>query len=105
MATGYAEICNYQSMPQSFHYSFQGRPVQSGCSIPGPVSFSPASGTVTVPPGKCNALETLIGRPAALPLILGSGITGCYQMVVQAPATETLRCEAVVVSECGGIPE
>jgi len=104
LAADYSEICNYRSVPQSFDYSFQGLPVQSGCSIPGPVSFTPASGTTTVQPGKCNAVESLIGRPAALPEAPLSEIGGCYQMFVQAPATqETLRCEAGIWSVCSGI--
>ncbi|MBW8877040.1 MAG: hypothetical protein JF614_18905 [Acidobacteria bacterium] len=89
-----AEICNDRSAPQTFDYSFHGLPVQSGCFLPGPASFTPASGTMTVSPGKCNTVQTSIGRPAAM---IDNGITACYQMLIQVHATqETFRCGATV---------
>ena len=89
-----SQICNDQPAPQTFHYSFLGLPVQSGCFLPGPASFAPASGTVTVPPGKCTTVQTSIGRPAAM---VDDGITACYQVLIQGNSTqETLRCGAKV---------
>ncbi len=100
-----AQICNNRSTPQAFDYSFHGLPVQSGCSIPGPLSFTPASGTMTIPPGKCQSAQTSIGRPAAM---TGNGITACYQFLVQTPTRqETFRCGAPVDmgTNCGGTPQ
>ncbi len=98
------QICNYRPVPQSFDYAFEGLPVQTGCAIPGPINFTPVSGTTTVPAGSCNPVSTLFDRPAALPDTLGSGINGCYQILVRARATqETLRCTGQVANECSGI--
>jgi hypothetical protein len=100
-----ARICNDRSLSQTFDYSFHGLPAQDGCSVPGPESFTPASGTVTIPPGECRTVQPAIGQPAALTT---PGTTACYQMLVQAPATqETFTCGAVtdLRTRCDGFPE
>ncbi|MEW6252566.1 MAG: LamG-like jellyroll fold domain-containing protein [Planctomycetota bacterium] len=80
--TGY--ICNYTSTPQTYSYWFQGTPVGPGCTIAGPTSFTPASGTVTVPAGQCAPITVIIGRPSGM---TAAGLVGCYEMLVQNTAT------------------
>ena len=71
--------------PQTYTYSFSGLPPTPACSE-SPTSFTPASGTVTVPPGQCITIPVTIGRPAGMN---AKGQTGCYQMDVQSV---TLPC-------------
>jgi photosystem II stability/assembly factor-like uncharacterized protein len=89
-----AQICNHRSASQTYDYAFHGLPVQSGCAFPGPMSITPASGTMTVPPGTCQSLRTSIDRPTGM---TDYGNNACYQLLVQVPATqETFRCGATV---------
>jgi hypothetical protein len=89
-----APICNYQVTPQTFTYALSGLPVQSGCAIPGPTSFTPASGTITVPAGKCVNVPISIVKPAAM---TGAGMTSCYRLLVQNSVTgETFTAGGVL---------
>lgn len=97
-----ARICNDQVMPQTFTYTLSGLPVQNGCAIPGPTSFTPASGTVTVPAGTCKFVSVSIPKPAAM---TAPGLTSCYQMLVQNSATgETFTAGGVLDTKanCNG---
>jgi FIMAH domain len=80
--------------------------VQSGCALAGPTSFTPASGSVTVPAGQCATIPTTIARAANM---RQTGSAGCYQMTVQVPGTaETFRCRGSIVdgaSLCWHFPD
>jgi len=83
------QICNDRPVPLAFNYSFQPLPVQSGCTIAGPTTFTPATGTLTVPAGQCLPVPTVIDRPGTLT----SADTACYQLQVTVSSTqETFTC-------------
>ena len=78
-------LCNNTATPQSYHWSLAGLPVGPGCTVAGPVSFSPSSGTVTVGPGACSApICVTIPRPAGL---TAQNATSCFRLTVMNDAT------------------
>jgi hypothetical protein len=70
-------LCNNSPTAQSYSWSIAGLPAQPGCSVNGPTIYSPASGTVTLPPGpSCTNIPITINLPSGmLP-----GQTTCYQV-------------------------
>ncbi|MCX6879523.1 MAG: autotransporter-associated beta strand repeat-containing protein [Verrucomicrobia bacterium] len=92
-----ATIYNPNPVPQLYQYSFQGLPVGPHCNFPGPTSFSPATGTVTVPAGGSVSFPVTVDKPVGMPC----GYVACYQMII-TPAGTTARfsCEGSLVNNC-----
>ena len=60
-------ICNATGAPQSYHWSASALGAGPGCTVAGPLSFSPPAGAVTVLPGSCSAtICVTMPRPAGL---------------------------------------
>ncbi|TPW17381.1 MAG: hypothetical protein FD129_409, partial [bacterium] len=69
-------IVNNTNAPQSYHWSLAGLPVGPGCTVNGPITFSPAAGTVTVPAGGTSApICVMITRPAGF---TAQNATSCF---------------------------
>ena len=79
-------VRNYASAAQTYQWTLAGLPVGTGCSIAGPSSFTPAAGTVTVPP---SSFVTVL-YTAPLPAGLTVGQTTCVQLTIVN--TTTGRC-------------
>ena len=71
-------LCNTHPTSQTYNWSVAGLPVGPGCTIAGPTVFTPASGTVVVPPGGCVNVVIAIARPAGLV----PGQLACWQATV-----------------------
>lgn len=70
-------IVNQTSAPQSYHWSVAGLPAGPGCTVAGPVTFSPAAGTITVPAGGISSpICITMTRPAGL---TAQNATACYE--------------------------
>lgn len=70
-------LCNWQGTQGKIRWSLAGLPVSSGCSVAGPVSFSPTAGiTQLLDPGACETVVITMPRPANL----GAGDTSCFQL-------------------------
>ncbi|MCX6873870.1 MAG: autotransporter-associated beta strand repeat-containing protein [Verrucomicrobia bacterium] len=92
-----ATIYNPNPTAQTYQYSFQGLPVGPHCNFPGPTSFSPASGTISVPAGGNVSFPVTVGKPAGMPC----GAIACFQMVVIPVGTgERFGCEGSLYSSC-----
>ena len=92
-----ATICNPNPTPQTYVYYFQGMPVGPACEYPGPTSFSPGSGTITVPAGGCVSFPVTVLRPAGL----GCYQHACFQMVILPQGTgERFVCQGSLYSHC-----
>lgn len=66
-ATVCFNICNSAATAQSYHWSVAALGAGPGCTVAGPASFSPSSGTVTVPGGACSApICITMPRPTGL---------------------------------------
>lgn len=78
------QVCNYSSNPQTYNYNFAPLGVGPGCTVLGPATYTPGSGTVTVAPGTCVPITVNMSRPAGL---TAAGLTGCYQFFVTNTAT------------------
>ncbi len=74
-ATATFTICNYDySAPfMNYSWSLAGLPVGS-CTVNGPVSYSPSSGSMNIPAGSCQSVTVTITRPSWLV----PGTTGCF---------------------------
>ena len=69
-------ICNHSGVAQSFHWSLNGLPIGPGCTVTGPVTFSPSGGAVTVPGGSCSApICITFPRP---PGLTAQNATSCF---------------------------
>ena len=78
-------VSNGTAVAQSYHWSMAGLPVGPGCSVAGPVVFTPASGTLTVPPGTLSVpVCVTIPRPAGLTT---QNATSCYAVSIFNDAT------------------
>jgi hypothetical protein len=72
-------ICNNNwNTAQTYNWTLAGLPTGPGCTVAGPTSFSPSSGTVVVPAGGCVPVCVNILKPAGL----APGQTACYQLTV-----------------------
>jgi len=88
-------ICNNAATPQNYHWSIAGVGVSAGCTVPGPTSFSPTGGTVTVLPGTCSApICVTIKRPAGL---TAQNATSCFAVTIVNDATgDCHRCDGTI---------
>ncbi len=78
-------ICNTSAVPQSYHWSAAGMPAGAGCTVNGPTSIIPPTGTVTVAPGACSLpICMTIKRPIGL---TAQNATACYQVTVVNDST------------------
>ncbi len=78
-------ICNTTATAQSYHWSIAPWPAGPGCSVAGPTSFSPNSGSVTVPAGGCSGpICVTIPRPAGL---TAQNLTSCFGITWMNDAT------------------
>lgn len=70
-------IVNQTNAPQSYHWSVAGLPAGPGCSVNGPITFSPQAGSVTVPAGGTSApICIVMTRPAGLTT---QNATACFE--------------------------
>ncbi len=82
-------VCNATTTTQNYHWSASGLPVGAGCSVPGPVTFSPSAGTISVPPGTCSAnICIVIPRPTGL---TAQGATSCFAVTLVNDSTGQCR--------------
>ena len=82
-------ICNTSASTQSYHWSLAPLPVGPGCTVAGPTTFSPALGTITLPPGGCSTpICITIPRPAGL---TAQNATSCFALSVVNDSTG--RCQ------------
>ncbi len=74
-ATATFTICNYDwSQPfMNYSWSLAGLPAGT-CSVNGPVTYSPASGSMNIPAGTCQSVTVTITRPSWLV----PGTSGCF---------------------------
>jgi len=70
-------ICNSTGTPQSYHWSAAALSAGPGCTVAGPVSFSPPLGTVVVPPGCSAPICVTMPRPAGL---IAQNATACFSI-------------------------
>ena len=95
-----AQICNNSGATQTYNYNFVGLPVSAGCTFPGPTTFSPASGSVTVPNGGCVSFPVVITKPAGLPC----NALACYEMDVSYSTSSgtiaTFSCHGALRGVC-----
>ncbi len=82
-------ICNSNPTAQTYQWSLAGLPSGAGCTDAGPLSFSPASGSVTVPAGGCSTpICVTIQRPAGF---TAQNATSCFAFTFLNAATG--RCQ------------
>ncbi len=93
-------VCNSTGTPQTYAWSLAGLPAGPGCSVPGPTTFTPSAGAVTVAPGQCSAnLCVTIPRP---PGLTAQGATACYVLNVVNTATgECQSCTGTIRADNG----
>jgi hypothetical protein len=99
-------VCNYTTSPATYSWNLSGDGVGPGCSVAGPTTFSPSTGTTPViNPGGCFTFPVVITRPVGL---FGVGLTGCYTFAVQNNVTgDQFSCPGKVVDNtnlCFNIP-
>jgi len=82
-------ICNTSASTQSYHWSLAPLPAGPGCTVAGPITFSPSLGTITVPPGGCTTpICITIPRP---PGLTAQNATSCFALSVVNDSTG--RCQ------------
>jgi hypothetical protein len=75
-STSAVTICNYDVTSHVYSYGLTALGAGPGCSSGGPMTFTPGTGTVTVPAGGCVTVPIMIGCPTnILP-----GQVACYQV-------------------------
>jgi hypothetical protein len=78
-------IVNNTTTSQNYHWSVAGQPAGPGCTVNGPVTFSPSAGTVTVPAGGTSApICITMTRPAGL---TAQNATACFEFLFVNDAT------------------
>ncbi len=83
-------ICNTAAVPQTYTWSLAGLPAGPGCTVAGPTSFSPGSGSVTIGAGACSTpICVTIPRPAGL---TAHNATACFELSVVND--DTGRCSS-----------
>ncbi len=76
-------------VPQAHNWVVQPLPIGPGCPVPGP-SFSPASGTVTVPAYGAALANTVVTFPGGL----NAGQCSCFRMVItSADGSQRAECD------------
>ncbi len=89
------KLGNNTAVPQTFQWSLAGLPAGAGCSVAGPVQFTPSAGTVTVPAGGTSAsICVLVRRPAGL---TAQNATACFALSWLNPATGACRTAKVTL--------
>ena len=73
-------IVNPLPYPQTFNWSIQALPVGPGCTKPGP-TFSPPSGTVTIPGNNPAVINTAVTLPPGF----GVGDCSCWRLTISTP--------------------
>ncbi len=93
------QICNATAVPRAFMYWYEGTPAatcSANAAINGPPTFGPCSDFITVPPGTCVTVPTLVPRP---PGFNNTGNSVCYRLAVQSLGNDdvaNVRCEGVL---------
>lgn len=73
-------VCNSSATSQSYHWSAAALPAGPGCTVAGPVSFSPPAGTLTLAPGACSTpICVIMPRPAGL---TAQNATACFSITL-----------------------
>lgn len=86
-------ICNNQPTAQTYQWSLAGLP-PGACTNPGPVTFNPSMGTVTVPANSCAPICVTIPRPAGL---TAQNATSCYSFTFVNTATGNAQtCQGTI---------
>ena len=74
-ATATFTICNYDWSAPIMNYSWSLAGLPAGtCSVNGPVTYSPSSGSMNIPAGSCQSVTVTITRPSWLV----PGTSGCF---------------------------
>jgi hypothetical protein len=73
-------LCNYSLAAHTYTWTIAGLPAGTGCSVNGPTSFSPASGTVTIPAAVSGPVCVNIPITITMPPGMTFGQTACYQV-------------------------
>lgn len=78
-------VTNTSGGPKSYHWSVAGLPVGPGCTVAGPVSFTPSSGSFTVPAASSGVPVCItIKRPAGL---TAQNATSCFSLTLLNDST------------------
>ncbi|MBI5170749.1 MAG: T9SS type A sorting domain-containing protein [Candidatus Eisenbacteria bacterium] len=78
-------VTNTSGGPKSYHWSVAGLPVGPGCTVAGPVSFTPSSGSFTVPAVSSGVPVCItIKRPAGL---TAQNATSCFSLTLLNDST------------------
>jgi PKD repeat protein len=77
-ATAAVTLCNNSFSSQVYAWSLAGLPVVPGgpCTVEGPTEFVPASGQMTIAPGKCSTTPVTVTCQAGQP----ESAHGCFQL-------------------------
>ncbi len=77
-------ICNWGSVPDTFHWSMAPLPTGVGCTAPGPTTYLSLSGvTAVLTPGQCTTFNVTITQPPGFV----PPQTSCYQMTFVGDST------------------
>ncbi|MBK7366332.1 MAG: hypothetical protein IPJ04_00100 [Candidatus Eisenbacteria bacterium] len=95
-ATATFTICNYDFSAPSMNYSWSLNGLPAGtCSVNGPTSYSPSSGSMTIPAGSCQSVTVTITRP----VWLTPGNTGCFVFNVTNNTNHTcFNCTSIATA-------
>lgn len=91
------QICNYCDTESNYSWNLNGPIGGPGCSITGPMTFTPSSGvTGFIPPGQCRTICVTLNLPSGMP-VPPPVVTGCYQLSVTNTTTNrTFSCRNTV---------
>ncbi len=92
-----ARICNASPTSQTYSYVLHGLAPGLGLNSPGPTSFSPAFGSITVPGNSCASFPVTIGIPANLPC---GAVAGYELVVIPADSTERFASQGSLIMPC-----
>lgn len=95
-ATATFTICNYDwSQPfMNYSWSLAGLPAGT-CSVNGPVTYSPSSGSMNIPAGSCQSVTVTITRPSWLV----PGTSGCFVFNVTNNTNHTcFNCTSIATA-------
>lgn len=82
-------VCNSSATTQNYQWSAAALPAGPGCTVAGPASFSPPSGSITLAPGACSAsICVTMPRPAGLTT---QNATACFSITLTNNATGTCQ--------------
>jgi hypothetical protein len=91
-------VCNYEQFPQTFTISGALLGAGGPCNISGAGAIiSPATQSITLPPGACGTKYFTITRPTAMTF---AGATACFQFtIVSATTGERHTCDGTIVDQ------